>query len=73
MSVSELENEVVILKATNGKLLDKIDAQKSSLQDKDVKINKLTAQLDRMNMEIMLLKKDITARALSESSAKRSR
>ena len=73
MSVGELENEVANLKATNNKLIDKIDEQRDTIQNKNVKIDKLTAQLAQANMEIMLLKKDTTARALSESSAKRSR
>ena len=71
MSVSE--NEVAILRATIDKQLDKIDDQKSSLQDKDVKINTLTEQLALANMEIMLLKRCNEARDLSEPSAKRSR
>ena len=73
MSVSDLGNEVAILRATIDKQLDKIDDQKSSLQDKDVKIGRLTEQLDLANMEIIFLKRDIAARDRSEPSAKRSR
>ena len=73
MSLSELEKEVATLRATIDKQLDKIDDQKSSLQDKDVKINTLTEQLALANMEIMLLKRCNEAQDLSEPSAKRSR
>ena len=73
MSASEVEQEVAILTTTNNKLLDKIEAQRDTIQNKQTQFDKLTAQLDRMNMEMVLLKNVIAARNLSENSAKRSR
>ena len=73
MSVSELEQEVTIMKNTIDKQLDKIDQQRDSLEEKEAKIDQLTVQLAQANMEIMLLKHDVAARDLSEPSAKRSR
>ena len=73
MSVSELVKQVAIMQSTIDKQLDKIDEQRDVIQGKQANIDKLTVQLDRANLEIVLLKHDIAARNLSEPSAKRSR